>query len=301
MRKTAGSEVKIITDRQDQCGESPLWDSSSNTLYWVDITGEKIHTCLWPEKVIHTVSQGLTASALALTESRNLVIAGAKGIHMWNPQQGPIPIAQSFDGQPLPVNDCIVDERGRLLVGTTFFDGTDSYHPGSLYCLGTDHSLRILDSGFRLANGMGFSADGKILYLTDSADRRIYAYRYDAETVAVSSRRTFVQLTMEDGLPDGLTVDAEGFVWSAQWFGGCICRYDPDGVLERKISLPAKQTSSLTFGGPDLTDIFVTSAACPDALSLAPRVYRSSGPTGGPLFHLNLGIQGRQEFRCHLI
>ena len=301
MNKTSIGEAQVIADLQDACGESPLWDSRSNILYWVDITSEKLHTCSWPEKVIRTVSTGLALSGLALTDSQNLVSAGAKGIWIWNPQQESRLIAENFDGQPLSVNDCIADERGRLLVGTTFFDGTESYPLGSLYCLDTNGPFSVLDTGFRLANGMGFSVDGKMLYLTDSAERRIYAYHYDVNNATVSYRRTFVQVSTEEGLPDGLTVDAEGFVWSVQWFGGCICRYDPEGVLERKISLPADQTSSLCFGGPDLTDIFVTSAAVPDALSLAPSAYQSSGQVGGQLFHLNLGIQGKQEFRCRLV
>ena len=96
-------------------------------------------------------------------------------------------------------------------------------------------------------------------------------------------------------------MDAEGFVWSARWFGGCIVRYDPDGKLERRVEIPARQTSSLAFGGPDLTDIFVTSAASPEPLELAPVGYRPENVySGGKLFHLNLGIPGRNEYRARI-
>ena len=164
-----------------------------------------------------------------------------------------------------------------------------------------DGTARVLDTGFGLSNGMGFSADWRTLYFTDSADRVIYAYDYDDAQGTAQRRRIFVRVPNAEGIPDGLTVDAEGFVWSAQWFGGCICRYDPDGKLERRIQIPAEQTSSLAFGGPELTDIFVTTAATPDAHSLAPAGYSQSGNTGGQLFHLNLGIPGRTEHRCRFI
>ncbi len=157
-----------------------------------------------------------------------------------------------------------------------------------------------MDEGFGLANGMGFSPDSTTLYFTDSAARRIYAYDYNADTGSVKHRRLFVQASNDEGLPDGLTVDSEGYVWSAQWFGGCIIRYDPDGVIERRIRIPAHQTSSVAFGGPDLTDIFVTSAAVPDALALAPIHYQAAKNVGGPLFHLNVGIPGKPEFRCQV-
>ena len=103
------------------------------------------------------------------------------------------------------------------------------------------------------------------------------------------------------GLPDGLTVDAEDFVWSAEWYGSCITRYDPEGKLERRIPIPAQQSSSLTFGGPDLRDIFVTSAAKSEPTPVMPPGYDpENGYFGGALFHLNAGIQGRLEYRTKL-
>jgi D-xylonolactonase len=167
-----------------------------------------------------------------------------------------------------------------------------------LFCPDIDGTVRIVDEGFHLANGLGFSTDRRILYFTDSAARKIYAYDYREEDAKLSNRRVFVQVGSDEGVPDGLTVDAEGYIWSAQWFGGCIVRYDPDGKIERRIIIPAAQTSSLTFGGPELTDVFVTSAGYSDALPLAPRGYDCANRNvGGQPFHLNLGIAGKEEYR----
>ena len=298
MQKMPG--IKIVADEHDLCGECPMWNADSGTLCWVDITGGKFHTLPWLERSVQTIAPDIAISGFAFHESGGLVAAGAEGVWLWNGEAKML-LAREFEGETLAINDCLADARGRLLAGSTFFDGSDSYPPGKLYCMDTDGSISVLDSGFRLANGMGFSPDHRTLYVTDSAERRIYTYDYDLSTARVHRRRTFVVVPSHEGLPDGLTVDAEGYVWSAQWFGGCLCRYDPQGVLEQRIPVPADQVSSLTFGGPDLTDIFVTSAAQLDALALAPPGYGSSGSVGGPLFHLNLGIAGRLEFRCSIV
>jgi sugar lactone lactonase YvrE len=93
-------------------------------------------------------------------------------------------------------------------------------------------------------------------------------------------------------------VDAQGFVWCAHWFGGCITRYDPDGHRERRVEMPASQTSSLTFGGPDLDEIYVTTAAQPNALVVAPVGYDASAVfSGGPLYRFRCGIQGQLKYR----
>jgi sugar lactone lactonase YvrE len=153
-----------------------------------------------------------------------------------------------------------------------------------------------------LANGLGFSPDNSTLYFTDSAERLIFAYDYRRSDGRLSNRRRFVSVPSTEGLPDGLTVDAEGFVWSAQWFGGCIVRYDPDGKEQQRISIPVAQSSSVAFGGPDLTDIFITSAALDDSLTLAPPGYSPAAQrAGGPLYRVNVGIPGRPEYKARIV
>ncbi len=119
---------------------------------------------------------------------------------------------------------------------------------------------------------------------------------------ALSNRRVFVRVPGSKGLPDGLTVDAAGFVWSAQWYGKCIVRYDPDGRIEREIETPAKQTSSVAFGGPELTDIFITTAAKSEPLPVMPPGYDPlNGFFGGPLYRIRLGVQGKPEFKTKIL
>jgi D-xylonolactonase len=110
-----------------------------------------------------------------------------------------------------------------------------------------------------------------------------------------------VQVPTTEGLPDGLTVDAEGFLWSAQWYGSCVVRYDPDGRVERRIATPAKQTSSVAFGGPELMDLYITSAGKSEAMPIMPPGYNPhSGRFGGPLFHFRSEVPGKLEFKTKL-
>jgi D-xylonolactonase len=145
---------------------------------------------------------------------------------------------------------------------------------------------------------MGFTPDLKQMYYTDSTVRRIYRFDYDQATGELSNQRTFVQVPPTEGLPDGMTVDAEGCVWSAQWYGAALVRYAPDGSVDRRIAFPVQQVSSVIFGGPDYTDLFVTTAAVGlgEADALQPPGYDLHAPRGGALYHLNLGIKGRPEF-----
>ena len=129
----------------------------------------------------------------------------------------------------------------------------------------------------------------------------IYWYAIEQETGALSGRRVFVRVGTDEGLPDRLTVDDEGFVWSAQWYGGCVVRYDPDGTPERQIPLPVTQTSSFAFGGSDLNDLYVTSAAEPWRSAFAPRGYDWGAPNvGGSVYRLRLDVRGRLENRTSL-
>jgi sugar lactone lactonase YvrE len=195
------------------------------------------------------------------------------------------------------MNDCIADPRGRLLSGSVFYNPSGEYPLGKLICVDTDGSARIIDEGFHLANGLGFSPDCNTLYFTDSVARTIFAYDYDVTGGTVRNRRVFAKVPPSQGIPDGLTVDAEGFVWSAEWYGSCIVRYDPKGNIERLVDTPAKQTSSLAFGGPKLTDIFITSAAKSEPMPIMPAGYDpKSGYFGGKLYHINFGIRGKAEF-----
>lgn len=292
------ASVEVIANDNNLCGECPIWDWEKEQLYWTDSVGLKFYCYDWRTRHRSLVVEGFQINGYALDQSGGFVASNNSGIWLWDGADQRQLIADHVDNHKCSINDCIADPAGRLIAGSCFYDSSAKYELGKLICVDTDGRARILDEGFHLSNGIGFSPDHKILYFTDSVARRIFAYDYDAEEGLPRNRRVFVNVPRTEGLPDGLTVDAEGFVWSAQWYGKQIVRYDPDGVVERRVETPAKQTSSLTFGGPNLTDIFITSAARSEAMPVMPSGYDPGhGFFGGPLFRIRLGIQGRREFK----
>lgn len=295
------SKLTVIADDGNLCGEAPVWDVAKQQLYWADCSGLKFFCYDWRTRKKELLKEGVEVNGCALNEAGGFVITNNSGIWLWDETREPTLVVAQAEGAKCQINDCIADPKGRLIAGSWFYDSTKDYELGKLFCLDTDGSIRVLDEGFHLANGLGFSPDGKTLYFTDSFMRAIHAYDYCINSGVVSNGRIIIKVADTAGLPDGLTVDAEGFIWCAEWYGSCIARYDPDGKLERRISIPAKQTSSLTFGGPDLTDVFITSAAKSEPMPVMPPGYDpNSGYFGGALFHVNLGIQGKPEYKANI-
>ena len=148
---------------------------------------------------------------------------------------------------------------------------------------------------------MGFTPDLRGMYFTDSPARTIYYFDYERKTGNLSNRRTFAEIPVNEGLPDGMTVDAEGYVWTALWFGGRVKRYAPDGSLDREILLPVNQISSITFGGADLTDIYITSTSSTTADLLRHPSCEAVGARGGGLYRARApGICGTVPFRSRI-
>ena len=293
-------EPVVVVDYGDLCGEAPLWDPEPRTLYWCDTVGLKFYR-YDPSSGKHAlVKDGVEANGVALNRAGGFVITNNSGIWLWDGADNLRLIAESADGAKCQMNDAIADPEGRLFAGSWFYDPNKSYELGKLIRVDPDGTAYVVDEGFHLTNGLAFSPDARKLYFTDSVARRIYAYDYDRRTGNVRDRQVLVQVPDDEGLPDGLTVDAEGFLWSAQWYGSCVVRYDPDGKVERRIRIPAKQTSSVMFGANDLTDLFITSAARSEPMPVMPKGYDpNSGYFGGQLYRIKIGIQGKPEYKTN--
>ncbi|MBN1816234.1 MAG: SMP-30/gluconolactonase/LRE family protein, partial [Sedimentisphaerales bacterium] len=153
-------------------------------------------------------------------------------------------------------NDIITDPDGRIFAGTL----TDRRTEGILWRLEQGKDPLAVLHDLRTSNGMAFSLDDRVFYHTDSRPRTITRYDYDRDSGQIANPQLFYEGSPEDGSPDGITMDAEGYLWVACYRGGKVLRLDPAGKIEREIRMPAANISSLTFGGPDLTDLYVTSA-----------------------------------------
>lgn len=286
------NEPEHLLRVQNRLGETPIWDRQEKALYWVDWGGRP--TCRFEpatgDFATFPVSRPITA--LARRASGGWLAIAQDGVLYWDPASNTYePFAGPPDrGKPaLCYNDGAVDRQGRLLLGTVNMD--DPFAPdGSLYRLDPDGSLHELDGGYATANGIGLSPDGRTVYVTDMRHNQIMVLDYDASDGTTSNRRIFARVPAEEGMPDGLIVDAEGFIWSGHWDGWRLTRYDPDGKIERQIRFPVQHVISFAFGGRDLDQLYVTTAWWGFE-----EEERQSQPLAGDLFRLETGVQGLPE------
>ena len=289
-------EPEILASDNNRCGEAPTWDAAGNRILWIDAEAALVYQILLATGRKTILSRGLPVAGIALNRDGALILAGAAGLHLWYGPDDCTAILSAHDGASLVFNDIIADPRGRICAGTYYWGAHGMEKTGKLYLIDTDRSVRVVDEGITLSNGLAFSPDESVMYYADSAARRIHAYDYDAHSGLPTNRRTFVDVPSDQGIPDGLTVDAEGFVWCAHWYGGQVVRYDPDGNAERRIAMPVKQVSSVTFGGPNLSDLYITSAAEFWPSDFIPPGFCHEAPMGGALYRARLDITGKPEY-----
>ncbi|MCE5237552.1 SMP-30/gluconolactonase/LRE family protein [bacterium] len=278
--------MELIADYACHTGEGPLWHPLQKRLYWVDIpagrlfrydpaTGED-EQCLEADEAIG----GFTVQA-----NGDLLLFMARGaVRTWRDGFRDTIIEEIPAERNSRFNDVIADPRGRVFCGT--MAGPDK--PGTLYRLDVDGTLKVILEGLGCPNGMGFTGDRKRMYFTDSGAHTIWLFDYDEATGEITNQRPFAVLTAEEGFPDGMTVDAEDHVWSARWDGGCAVRYSPDGQVVQRFDFPAPKVSSVTFGGADYRDLYVTTAGGSSK--------SSDGTEAGALFRLAGAGRGREEF-----
>jgi sugar lactone lactonase YvrE len=292
--------MTIVADYGDECGESPLWDADAGMLFWSDCARSRFYGYAPATDHHEIVKAGLPINRCLLRRGGGFIVANNNGLWSWDAKEKVELIVDRIGNLPLQLNDAVADSRGRVFTGTCFYNSGGHYALGQLVRVDNDGRASILDDGFHLANGLAFSRDERILYFADSVARRIYAYDFDIESGGVRNRRTLVQVPDDEGLPDGLTVDSEGFLWSAQWFGSSVVRYDPQGRVDQRLVVPAKQVSSVAFGDADLRCLFITTAAKPEPMNIMPPRYDPfSGQIGGPLFCVRTSICGMlQNYAC---
>ncbi len=284
------SDVCCVQQANAILGESPCWDAAQGVLYWVD--GKRPAVLRWDPTRGQTGLWPLqnTVGCIATTVAGRLIMADADGIAILDPTSGEHGRIVGLDGAAprCPFNDGKVDRMGRFWAGT--MDNAGIHPTGSLYRLDHDLSLHRLATGFICSNGLGWSPDNKTMYFTDSMVRTIWAYEFDVNTGQLGARRTFAQLAEIDGLPDGLTVDSEGFVWSAVWDGWRVIRFAPDGSVDHEVRMPVQRPTSCAFGGPDHKTLYITSA-CDDL----PWSAIKDGPLAGGLFTIQTHVAGLPE------
>jgi sugar lactone lactonase YvrE len=272
-------------------GESPVWDGAARALHWIDGRKPSINRFDPATAENRAVATPEPVHAIALTRSRRLLCAFEASLGYFDGETGALErLATPIAGVEDNLNDGACDRAGRFWVGSKARDWVTPV--GALFRCDPDGAVNRMDEGFQLSNGMGWSPDDRTMYFIDSAPREIYAYDFDLASGRIRNRRTLVRIASEHGLPDGMAVDAEGFLWVAQWNGGRVVRYDPEGAIARVIAIPVRRPTSLAFGGPELATLFITSGTM--RMSEAEL---AAEPLAGSLFALETGVRGLPEPR----
>ncbi len=270
-------------------GEGPLWHPLTNRLYVTDIYRRALHIFDADLTRLHSHTLSRVTSAMTWQADGSLLLFHDQcGISRWWPDGRNDVLIDSLPGaEGSRFNDVIADPMGRVLCGIEPV-GT---HPGRLYSIGPDLQPRVLIEEVQEPNGLGFSPDHTHLYFTDSVAQTIWRFRYDVDTGRLDTREEFFR-THGNVLPDGMTVDIEGNVWTALWNGGGVLRISPQGKTAVKYPVPAQRSTSLTFGGTDFSTMFITSAR--DHGDESPK------PLDGALFAIDGCGTGRAEFPSSL-
>jgi sugar lactone lactonase YvrE len=280
------SHVELALDARAELGEAPFWDADARVLVWVDIPAGIVHRTDPATGEDQTIHVGRSVGSAVPTTDGRLAVATDDGFSFVDASTAATePIASIAAVPGVVMNDGKTDPSGRYWAGTK---DTEASRPlGSLYRLDADRTVTEMVGGVTLSNGLGWSPDARTMYFIDSTTYGIDAFDTDPASGAISSRRRLVDLPREWGLPDGMTVDADGFLWVAFWTGSAVRRLDPDGNLSATVELPVGLITSCAFGGPDLTDLYVTSAR----VGLSEERLRSE-PTSGGLFRVRSSVSG---------
>jgi sugar lactone lactonase YvrE len=287
--------AELLDDARATIGEGPVWDDRSQRLLWVDIPAGRVHRLDPTTGKRSSLEVGQPVGAVGLGADGGLVAAVRDGFALFPPSSGRIsrllPVERSRSGNRM--NDGKCDRRGRFWAGTMATDHTPA--SGTLYRLERtkgDYAVSAIFSGITVANGLDWSPDDKLMYYIDSPTQRIDVFDFDEDSGALAKRRVFAEIAAADGMPDGMTVDAEGHVWVALFHGAKVRRYRPDGAIDLEVKVPVTLVTSCAFGGPHAEDLYITTAR--HRLTPAEAAEQT---TAGGVFVCRPGPAGRLPFR----
>ena len=282
----------IAFDAGATLGEGPVWDEEQQWLLWVDILPGLVHRFDPATGSDDIFGVGKPVGSASLRRGGGLVLAVEDGFALLDPgwQRFDQVAVVEHPGPPARFNEGKCDPAGRFLAGTMAYDQTAG--AGSLYRLDPGLAVTKLLDGVTISNGLAWSADGTTMYYIDSPAQGIDAFHYDVETGRLANRRRVVDIPAAAGLPDGMTIDADGCLWVALYGGSAVHRYAPDGHLDATVRFPATNITCPVFGGRDFDQLYVTSAR--DGLD---ERQLAAQPHAGAVFAVDVGARGLPGLR----
>jgi len=287
-------EVTLIFDARAELAEAPFWDATSGTLYWVDIMRGELHLFDPVTLTDRRITLGQMVGTVVPRVESGVALAMEDGfarLELESETLSEIALPERGNDD-VRFNDGKCDPAGRFWAGTISHSRT----PGAaaLYRLDPDgRAHRVLD-GLTNSNGIAWSLDGRTMYHIDSPTLEVTAFDFDVASGEIAGRRTVIETNPDDGKPDGMTIDAEGMLWIAQFRGGCVQRWDPtNGTVLARIDLPVSNVTACAFGGPGLDELYITTARA--GLS---EEQLASQPTAGGIFRTRPGLRGVALPKC---
>ncbi|WP_421694626.1 SMP-30/gluconolactonase/LRE family protein [Aestuariivirga sp.] len=293
--------VTCLVDSRDRLGEGCFWDVASQTLWWLDIIEPSaIHRLHVASGAWRKWQFTEKVTAMASRRDGTILVGTHTGLAIFNPETGALTPWRKIDpGMPgNRGNDGACDARGRFWFGTMMNNigplGEDldiTASTGRLFRVEADGTTTVMETDVGVSNGPCWSPDNRTFYFTDSKAHIIWAYDFDLDSGTISNRRVLND-TKDHGHPDGATVDAEGFIWSARWEGSCVLRIDPKGRIDRLVPMPARRVTNVCFGGAKLDTLYVTTSR-----AHIPDQDLRRHPLQGGLFCFNPGVTGFEKHR----
>jgi sugar lactone lactonase YvrE len=281
-------ELVRIGETTNILGECPTWSPREGALYWIDVRRPALYRFDSGTKETRVWEMPETIGSMALSRSgRRLLLALKSSLSFFDPDSGKFELVAAPLAPELRFNDGRCDRQGRFWVGS--MDDRTRAAVGSLYRVDATEGCVQVEGGVHVPNSLCWSPDGRTMYFGDSDLHTVFAYPYDPDSGSIGARRPFAT-TSASAVPDGATVDSEGFLWLTEYGGWRIVRYAPDGRLDREIRLPLQNPTSCAFGGARLDTLFVTTAS----QRLSPEEL-SRQPLAGALIAMDVGVRGLPE------
>ena len=281
------TEWTVAVDAADLIGEGPAWEGARQSLLWTDIAGRRIHRLDPATGATWIRSLPQMAGAVLPRAGGGLALCLQDGVYLADADEGDLRLLTPVepDDETTRLNDVKTDRAGRLWGGTMALDARAD--AGAFYRIGADGAVTTIASPTTISNGIEWSLDGSLMYYIDTATGRVDVFDFDVERGSAVGRRPFIHFDQSFGIPDGMTIDADGCLWVAFYDGWAVRRFDPSGTLDRTVELPTARTTSCCFGGPNLDQLYVTSAR--DGLTGA---QLAEQPHAGALFVIEPGVAG---------
>ena len=280
-------KAELVLDCRNTHGEGVLWNAEDGRLWWTDIHGRKLWWLDPTNGASASIDMPDRVCCFAPRAGGSLLVAFAQELALFDPATATIDSFYAFepDNPNTRLNDGRTDRAGNFVAGgmNEVTEEADS----SVIRVTPDLRVEMILRGVSCANSTCFSPDGRIMYFADTPERTIRAYAYDPEAPELGTPRLVIDMKDEPGPPDGSCVDAEGYVWNAEWMGHRVIRVAPDGTIDAVVEVPVEKPTCCAFGGPDLDTLYITTSRLG---STTERI--AEEPTCGGLYAMKPGVRG---------